>query len=388
MKKKILHIIETLGTGGAERSLVENIALMRDWEHVVVILSGPEDFRDALASSGARLINLETNKRSILGNALKLRSIIRETEPALIHTSLYYANQAGRIAARLAGVPVLSSIVNTSYDPIRYQYEPALTPWKHNVLKMVDRATAAVSQCHFMAITDCVKQSAMRYTDFPAQRISVIHRGVDLEKYSSAERDPIALREAQGLADSYPVLLNIGRLMPQKGQRFIIEAMPAILERYPTARLLFAGTGYLLEELQAMTNRLGVQRHVTFLGKRNDIADLHAASDLFVFPSIWEGLGVSLIEAMAMGKPVVATNAGPFPEIVEAGSSGLLVDTGSADAVADAVIEMSASKERLAAMGQRSRAIAEAKFDIRKNARQLERLYLEMTGRGEITVGI
>lgn len=387
MKKKILHVIETLGTGGAERSLVENIVLMDGYEHVVVILSGPEDFRGRLAEADTPLVNLNTPKRAILGNALRLKRLIDLHKPDLVHTSLYYANQAGRIAARLAGVPILSNIVNTSYDPIRYRHEPALKPWKHETLKHVDTLTAALTRCHFMGITECVKQSAVRYARFPAHRVSVIHRGVDLSRFVADTHSGQSLKDELGLHDAYPIMLNVGRLMPQKAQKFIIEAMPAILERYPAAHLLIAGSGYLLPELLDLSKRLNVEAHVTFLGKRTDIPALHAASDLFVFPSIWEGLGVSLIEAMAMGKPVLATDTGPFPEIVEDGESGQLVEPASATAIADAVTKMCASRERLAAMGKRSRAIAEEKFDIRKNVVQIGRLYEALIDKAVVSVG-
>jgi glycosyltransferase involved in cell wall biosynthesis len=154
--------------------------------------------------------------------------------------------------------------------------------------------------------------------------------------------------------------------------------MPRVLERWPHAKLLLVGEGLARPGLEREARQAGVAHRVSFLGHRSDVRDVLAISDLFLFPSLSEGLGLALLEAAAAGKAVVASNCGPMPEVVEDGESGYLVEPGDAGALAEAVLRMLDSPDRMRRMGQRGQQIVGEKFDIRVAVRRLEEIYLSI----------
>jgi glycosyltransferase involved in cell wall biosynthesis len=174
-----------------------------------------------------------------------------------------------------------------------------------------------------------------------------------------------------------PVLLNVGRLAPQKGQRYLLRAMGDVVHESPNAQLLLVGEGHLHEELRALADPLG--EHVRFLGLRDDVAALLRRSDAFVFPSLWEGVGTALREAMLLGRPIVASDIPAHREFVTHGVDGLLVPPADAEALATAILRLLRDPEEAAAIGRRA-AESAARFDIRRTTRELQAIYDEVIG--------
>jgi glycosyltransferase involved in cell wall biosynthesis len=162
----------------------------------------------------------------------------------------------------------------------------------------------------------------------------------------------------------------------QKGHKLLLDAMPAIIRRFPKARLLLVGQGAEEANLKAQVGQLGIGASVTFLGRRDDVRDLLHLSSAFAFPSVCaEGLPVAVIEAMAAGKPCVAWNVWPNPEVIEQGVSGLLVPPHEVQAFAEAVISVAEDTARGRRMGERGRLIIQEKFNLHRTVRQLEGHY-------------
>jgi glycosyltransferase involved in cell wall biosynthesis len=178
-----------------------------------------------------------------------------------------------------------------------------------------------------------------------------------------------------GLNGVYPILVNVARLAPVKGQKELLEAMPHILRRFPEAKLLLAGDGPLLEELSQLRNNLRLQKQVYLLGRRDDIAALLASSDIFVFSSYYEGLPGAVIEAMAAGKPVVAFNIPALREIIQNNLNGILVSGRDVPGLAGAVIKIAEERQEALDMGEQARDIARHHFDIISNLKKLEEIY-------------
>jgi glycosyltransferase involved in cell wall biosynthesis len=154
--------------------------------------------------------------------------------------------------------------------------------------------------------------------------------------------------------------------------------MPRVLERWPDARLIIVGEGAERRALQEEISRRGLGASILMLGQRHDVAPLLSLSDIFVFPSEGEGLGLALLEAACAGKPVVATNSGAVPEVVEDGVSGYLVEPGNHEALAEAVLRVAESTDRAQTMGLRGQQIARQRFDLRTSVRKLEYVYLSV----------
>jgi glycosyltransferase involved in cell wall biosynthesis len=185
-------------------------------------------------------------------------------------------------------------------------------------------------------------------------------------------------RKKLAVDDAYPVLLSVGRLIPQKGHRYIVEAMPAILNRYPSAKLLIAGEGPLRGELENIKKSLGLDGAVFLLGSRNDIKMLHLSSDIFVFPSLSEGMPGALLEAAALGKPCVVADIEPVQEILENGKSGLFIPQHDSQALAQAVIRLSSNKEEAQALGMKARETVCSRHIINNTITKLEALYIQV----------
>ena len=205
-------------------------------------------------------------------------------------------------------------------------------------------------------------------------KISVICNGVDVRRYSQPG-DRAAVRHQLGLPEDAHLMVLVGTLKRQKGHRYLIEAAQQALPRHQKLHILLAGDGELGDELRAQTRELGLSKHVHFLGSRSDIPALLAACDSFVLPSLWEGLPMALIEAMASGLPVIATEVSGTKQVMIPGETGLLVAPGDVAALAQAIDTLLSDGERAKAMGAAARLRVEAAFSARQQAREHIALY-------------
>jgi glycosyltransferase involved in cell wall biosynthesis len=222
-----------------------------------------------------------------------------------------------------------------------------------------------------VAISEAVRDDPIRGAGWNRSRIDVVLRGQELDRLRERAAEPVSPPlDAPGS----PVLLCVGRLAEQKGHRFLLEAMTAILADHPEARLLLAGEGHLRPTLQAQAGD-----RVSFLGVREDVPALIARADLFVFPSLWEGQGNALLEAMAVGAPIVATDIPSTRETVTDGEHALLVPPGAAAALAGAVNRLLADPALARRLADAARVRAQD-YDIERTTRDLEAVYTRLLG--------
>jgi glycosyltransferase involved in cell wall biosynthesis len=192
------------------------------------------------------------------------------------------------------------------------------------------------------------------------------------------EREGQHIRHELGIGPDAFLVGNVGRLALQKGQRHLIAAMPLLLERVPRARAIIAGGGDLEDYLRDLANEMGVGERVHVLGPRKDVPALMHAIDVFVMPSIWEGFGLVLLEAMAAGRPIVASRVATIPEVVAEGETGLLVPAGDPLALATALAELADQPEVAARMGEAGRERLRRRFSLEKMVGDTELLYREL----------
>ena len=386
---RVTHLIESLGSGGAERLLYTNLKHLdasRVASEVVTVFAGPSHWAEPIRELGVPVGTLGcAGVRDLPAGAARLRRLLRAQRPDLLHTHLWAANVLGRVAGRLAGVPVLSSVHNPDHEPESWDDGAQVGRWKRYVSLAIDRHTARFGSTRMLAVSDYVRGSAHRRLGFPLGRIERLYNPIDAGAFASPSgrtRGEV-LREV-GLADDARVLLNVGRVSPQKGLLYAVRALPKVLARHPSAQLVSAGStadAVWLGRLKAEAESLGVAGRVHFLGARRDVADLLRACDLFVFPSLYEGLGIALVEAMAVGCACVATRTGPIPEVVTDGVDGRLVPAADAEALAEvvnALLEDAGARERL---GRAARASALARFEPRQAADELARIYESIIAR-------
>jgi glycosyltransferase involved in cell wall biosynthesis len=195
---------------------------------------------------------------------------------------------------------------------------------------------------------------------------------------AALERDGQLIRTELGLVPQDFLVGNVGRLALQKGQRHLILAMPLLLERVPRAHAVIAGGGDLEDYLRDLSVEVGVADRVHVLGPRRDVPALMHAIDVFAMPSIWEGFGLVLLEAMAAGRPVVASRVATIPEVVVDGETGVLVPAGDPVALAEALAGLAHDSERARSFGEAGRERLRTRFSIEKMVGDTELLYREL----------
>jgi len=378
---RIAFLINSLETGGAERQLALTVAEIdrERFEPVVVTLFHAGAFRGAVERAGVAVHDLGLPK-SLRPAIRGAREALGSMRLAIVHTAMFEANVAGRLAGRRLGIPVVSHATNT-YDARLREAETRVPAWKQRAARRLERWTARRSNTRIVAVGDEVARSTARYLGIPLERVAVVRRGFRFDELDAAAREPL-----EGPAwpeHASPSLLAVGRLAPQKGLRYLIEAMPRALQRHPAAHLVVAGTGPLEAELRDLAAVRGVADHVTLAGVRRDVPALLAAADAFVLPSLWEGAAGALVEAMGLGVPVAVTDDPALREV--AGDAAAYFPPQDPAAVAESVAGLAAdpdaARRRAAGAVTRVRSM----HDIAANTRRLEAVYDEALGRGAVS---
>ncbi len=370
---RLLILIDGLGAGGAERSTAEMLPALADAgiTPVVVCLNHrPEGVESSVIDAGFDVRFIDST--SFFGRVRSLRRILGQVRPDVLHTVHFDSDLVGRVAAIASKTVVMSSFVNTSYDKVRLR-DPRVRGWKLAIAKVIDAWSARFLSDHFHAVSGAVKNTAVDALGVSASRVTVVERGRNEERLGepSDERRRAARLEL-GIAESDEVVLNVARQEFQKGQQDLLEAAAALIGKRPNLHVLIAGrTGNATEDLQRTAERLAVGNRVRFLGHCENVPELLAAADVFVFPSLYEGLGGALLEAMAMQVPIVASDIPALREVLEDGRGGLLTPPESPDDLSKAI-------ERLLDQPGVARDYADAAHDIFRTRFTLERSLASM----------
>jgi glycosyltransferase involved in cell wall biosynthesis len=285
----------------------------------------------------------------------RLTRLLRRERVTILQTHGARANFYGRIAGRLAGVPVIISTVHNSLK----DYEVSLlTRWFY-----LTALRLTVPLVHRII---CVSNSSRRdqIDECPAvaARSQTVYNGVDPSAFPSQPNHQ-KVRGELGIV-SGPVLVMIARLAEAKGHRFLLQALPNLIKAWPNLRCVFVGDGELREHLQRLAVELAVERSCCFLGVREDIADILAAADVVVLPSLSEGFPFVLLEALAMGCPVVASRVNGIPELIEDHKTGFLVPARDSHALMVAIREVLSDPIAAVRMGAEGRALVRERFTV------------------------
>ena len=330
----VLHVISTLLPGGTELSMLRLIRSMdsRSWRFRVAWLGGdPVLAAEVEAATGAAPIPIGLRGKADPRALVRLVRAIRATGAGLVHTHMDLADYYGAGAARAAGVAIVCTKENA--DEFRTRRS-----WKRPPFLLLEHLSYAAADA-VIAVSHGLVDFLERAEGLPRHKTIVIENGVDAGIAAGAP-GRAAARRMLGAPGDVPLLGTVGRLCEQKGQAWLIRALPAIRTAIPGVRLMIAGDGPLRAALGDEAALAGVGAAVTLLGHRPDVTTLLAAIDLFVLPSLWEGLPLALLEAMAMARPIVAARAVGIEETMSDGVEGLLVPPRDAAALAAAVIRV------------------------------------------------
>lgn len=379
---KVMYLVNGLGTGGAERSLTDLIPLFKAQgiELIIVCL-----FRRSLGVQSEVLATTEVHfieEGSWWSRIRGARRLLLQLRPNLLHTTLFESDVIGRVAAIGTGIPVLSSLVNTSYDSSRLEVDPQLRKSRVLAARWLDGWTARHLTVRFHALTMAVRDAAIGHLRLVPERVTVIGRGRDLSRLGAAsESRRQQTRAGLGLATTDEVVLAVGRHEFQKGQIFLIEAIAELRQQREHLRLLIAGReGNATSQLAQAIDRLALGNYVSLLGHRTDIGDLFAAADVFCFPSVYEGFGGAAIEAMAMGTPIVASDLPALREVI--GDTAIFVPSQSAPALAGAIRDLLENPSMGQSLASAAKVRVTQRFSLDQIAGKMAGLYREVAGHG------
>lgn len=366
LKPRVLHVINNLNVSGATVLLLDVVSYLRPagGEVTVCALEPENPMAEALERAGARVV-APRHPMNVVTALAFVHKVIEQVEPAIVHTHLLPATQLGLIGARLSRKPAVTT-VHFAFDLLTANI----------FLRWVNRVSYGFYDSIF-AISNAVKQSILRNCSVPENRVKVLLSGVDFARaIGSGTRQGVRdeMRRRLGYADGDIVIGTIGRLDPVKGHHLLIDALVALRPRFSRARLLLVGDGQRRPKLERQAEAFGVRDVVNFAGSQKDPAGFLAAMDIFALPSTSEGLGLSIIEAMAAGLPVVGSTAGGIPEVVEDRKTGLLFASNNAKALAASLAELIREPELARVLAAAGKARAEQQFGI---ATYVGRLYEE-----------
>ena len=286
--------------------------------------------------------------------------IIVDERIDIVHAHTSHAHTIGAIAARIKKIPFVVTrrvdfkVAHSVFSSIKYNY-----------------LTNKV-----IAISNAIKNILID-AGVPKNKIDVVYSGIDTKKFDNIG-DTRYLSEEFNLSEDTPVIGTIAHLADHKGHKYLLSAVPDVLKTFPNALFLIIGEGELEEDLKKQVKKLDITGNVVFTGFRKDIGELLSTMDLFVLPSHLEGLCTSLMDAMLMKLPIVATTAGGIPEVVTDIKTGILVPPKNPKALADAMIQLLSNKEEAKEMGERGLERAKKMFNVSKTIKETEKIYMRL----------
>src|SRR6188474_2635381 len=306
-----------------------------------------------------------------------LLKILREKRADIVHLHGYGATTFGRLCAWRMGIPSILHEHANHGD----------TPWFQ---KVADRLLAPHTDLA-IAVSESTGEFTTRARLMPAERTKVVYLGAPLDEFARprSEAEIAAARQAMGIAPGTAAIGTITRLMPSQGNQYLVEAAPKILARDPAVRFFVVGEGELQSQLEAQAKALGLGDRFVFSGFTRDVAAALSAFDIVVFPSLWEGTPLTVFEALAMGKPIVATDADGLLDVLTDRKDALIVPKADAGKLADAVSYLIEKPHIAAGLGEEARKTGQ-RYDIAAFVRKMERLYelLHETSRAPRRAGI
>ena len=352
---RICHVSMTLLTGGLERLLVEFgkhcDAQRFNLRFITLAELGPP--AEELRRMGFSVESVDLPKRGKLAALRSLRQRLQADRVDIVHTHNTYAHFYGTVASSWAGVP---HVINS-------QHGRGCGPRSKDRLlfRLANLKTSRV-----VGVSEDAAALCRGEDPWAASKTKVIWNGIDTSRF--VYRGPA----------NAPVAISVARLSPEKDFPTLLQATAIVVRQVPEFKLLMIGNGAERARLEALTQALGISPNVEFLGERSDVPELLAQAGFFVSSSKSEGISLTILEAMAVGLPVVTTRVGGNPEIVLEGQTGHLVPDQNPDALAAAMLQMLAHRDAWPAMGQRGRQRVEQQFEIRTMIRQYEELYTEV----------
>jgi|WetSurMetagenome_2_1015567.scaffolds.fasta_scaffold00012_133 glycosyltransferase involved in cell wall biosynthesis len=363
-KIRLMQITHDLAIGGLQQVVV-NICKTIDRERFdisVLCLRSLGEFVPEIEKLGIKVMLLPQKRSGVdYFSFLKVARILRERKIDVIHTHNTHPLIDGTLAALLSGVGTIIHTDHARNFPDKKRYMLAERVMSQFIYKMV-------------GVSQATSGDLMKYEKISPHKIITVLNGIDGSKFDITV-DRQAKKKEIGITVDGPVIGLGVRLTIQKGITYLLRAMPEIIRHYPDITLVIAGEGDFEKELREIASEIGVEGNTLFIGPRLDMPEILKILDIYVLPSLWEGLPMVLLEAMASGCPIVATDVGGNSGAVVNGESGALVEPGSSDALARKIIRLLGDEALRNSYAQKGRELFMSRFTARRMTEQYEKLY-------------
>jgi glycosyltransferase involved in cell wall biosynthesis len=365
---RIFYVIDSFDIGGAQRQLLELMRRLdrRRYQAVVCPLWPLMALEADYQKTGWPIIRTHKRAHLDISVAWRLAREMRAFRPHIVHTFLFTGNLWGRLASALAKPPaVISTMMSVMPQAKRQPY-----------MALVNQVLAGVTD----VLTFDSRRGQREYGLSGIRRqpsLMVIHNGADLQRFEASRFQAVIpeIRRSLGIEDNCPILGNIARLTEQKGQEVLLQAVNLLIRKGQNLKVVLVGGGPKRPELENLVDTLGIKDHVFFLGPRHDLPELLSLFDIFVLSSHWESLPVIILEAMAMAKPVVATDVAGVSEMVEHEVTGLLVEPDKPHLLAQTILSLLDNPGLAAPMGAAGRKRVECEFSVGRMVAETTALY-------------
>jgi L-malate glycosyltransferase len=359
-----LHVDSARTWRGGQNQVLVTVMCLRALGHRAVLVAHPSGELQRRAREGLDVLPLAPRAEMDLAAAWRLSRIVKQLRPDVVHAHDPHAVAMAALALSMSTQPKKPRLIAARRVDFHLARN-ALSRWKY---RQVDCFICASDAIRRMLVGDGI----------PRARAVTVHEGIDLGHVDAAP--PASLHEELWLPHDAPLVGNVAALVPHKGQRHLIDAAAEVVRQQPDARFIIAGQGELRESLQHQIKHHHLEKHVVLAGFRPDILSVHKAFDLFVMSSVTEGLGTSLLDAMACGKAIVATTAGGIPEVVLDGETGILVPPRDHTAMAAAIVRLLADEPLRKRLGEAGRRRVEQHFSVETMVRKTLMVYERVAG--------
>jgi glycosyltransferase involved in cell wall biosynthesis len=378
---RIVRIFSRLNIGGPSIHVVLLTAGLNDDEFSSTLVIGRESPGEGNMLALAKAHRVEPVVINELGRELnpindliafwRLLLLLRRLRPDIVHTHTSKAGALGRVAARLVGVPI---VVHTFHGHTFHSY---FHPLQAMIFRLAERWLSRWTT-RIIAVSGAVREDLIRYRIADPAKVAVIRLGLELEKFTTCRQYRGQLRHELGLSADIPIVCSVGRLVPVKNHDLLFRSMKRVIAERPDVRLLIVGDGELRLGLEASANRFGLGAHVLFLGWRHDLERIYADADVIVNSSLNEGTPVAVIEAMAAGRPVVATCVGGTPDVVQQGETGWLVESEDVELLAKTILEVLGDGAKTEAVTAAAQRFVLAQFSASTLVERMREFYVSL----------
>lgn len=338
--------------------------------NIIVAAAGGGEFEEKIKKAGIKFLSVELDKQLSIRPILQLKNIMLENSIDIVHSQGARADFFSRFAGRIAGV---DNILCTITMPVE-GFDVGFI--KKKIYRIFDHMSERYSSC-FVVVSEALERMLNEKRKISDKQIVRIYNGIELDRYSPLS-DISRLKDQFEIPDDAQVVGYFGRLVWQKGIEYLLDAIPSVLSRYENARFLVVGDGPEKSNLLKKVTSLKVEKQVIFTGFIIDIKPLLNIVDTVVIPSVREGFPMITLEAMAMAKPIVATNIPGINEQVAHERSGMLVQARNPEAIAKAIIVLLQNKDMAHRLGLKARCTVEKNFTIEKTLEETKKLYTSL----------